>query len=50
MQLRPLSDGFGVKVDGVDLASPLTNAAFKEVEHAFFAGFFEVDGEFVAIH
>jgi len=38
MQLRPLSDGFGVEVDGVDLASPLTNVAFKEVERAFFAG------------
>ena len=38
MQLRPLSDGFGVEVDGVDLASPLSNPAFKEVERAFFAG------------
>ena len=37
MQLRPLSDGFGVEVDGVDLAAPLTNAAFKEIERAFFA-------------
>ena len=35
MQLRPLSDGFGVEVEGVDLASPLTNPAFKEVERAF---------------
>jgi taurine dioxygenase len=38
MQLRPLSDGFGVEVDGVDLASPLSNSVFKEVERAFFAG------------
>ena len=38
MQLRPLSDGFGVEADGIDLASPLTDDAFKEIERAFFAG------------
>ena len=32
------SDGFGVEADGVDLASPLTDAAFKEIERKFFAG------------
>ncbi len=38
LQLRKLSDGFGVEADGIDLASPLTDDAFKEIESAFFAG------------
>ena len=38
LQLQQLSDGFGVQVQGIDLASPLTDAAFEEIERAFFAG------------
>ena len=38
LQLKKLSDGFGVEADGIDLASPLTDDAFKEIESAFFAG------------
>ena len=36
--LKKLSDGFGVEAEGIDLASPLSDAAFKEIERAFFAG------------
>ncbi len=32
-----LSPGFGVEVDGVDLAQPLSDAAFAEIERAFYA-------------
>ena len=38
LRLQQLSDGFGVQVQGIDLASPLTDAAFEEIERAFFAG------------
>ncbi|MGH6609651.1 MAG: TauD/TfdA dioxygenase family protein [Burkholderiaceae bacterium] len=38
MQLRSLSDGFGVEVQRIDLASQLTYAVFNEIEHEFFAG------------
>ena len=38
LRLRPLGDGFAVEADGVDLAAPLTDAGFKEIECAFFAG------------
>ena len=38
LSLKKLSDGFGVEAEGVDLASPLSDAAFKEIERAFFAG------------
>jgi taurine dioxygenase len=34
---HPLSAGFGVEVGGVDLAQPLTDAAFAEIERAFYA-------------
>jgi taurine dioxygenase len=38
MNLAPLSDGFGVAATGVDLAQPLSEAAWAELERAFFAG------------
>ena len=38
LALKKLSDGFGVEAEGIDLASALTDAAFKEIEPAFFAG------------
>ena len=38
LALKKLSDGFGVEAEGIDLASALTDAAFKEIERAFFAG------------
>lgn len=38
LALKKLSDGFGVEAKGIDLASPLTDAEFKEIERAFFAG------------
>jgi taurine dioxygenase len=38
LALKKLSDGFGVEAEGIDLASSLTDAAFKEIERAFFAG------------
>jgi taurine dioxygenase len=34
---RPLASGFGVEVD-VDLSQPLSDAAFAEIERAFYAG------------
>lgn len=37
LALKKLSDGFGVEAEGIDLASPLSDAAFKEMERAFFA-------------
>ena len=38
LALKKLSDGFGVEAEGIDLASSLNDAAFKEIERAFFAG------------
>ncbi|MGH6624809.1 MAG: TauD/TfdA dioxygenase family protein, partial [Burkholderiaceae bacterium] len=38
LALRQLGDGFAVEADGVDLAASLTDAAFKEIESAFFTG------------
>ena len=38
LQIRQLGNGFGVEISGIDLASPLTDAAFKDIERAFFAG------------
>ncbi len=38
LALNKLSDGFGVEAEGIDLALPLNNGAFKEIESAFFAG------------
>jgi taurine dioxygenase len=38
LALKKLSDGFGVEAEGIDLASPLSDAEFKEIERAFFAG------------
>ena len=34
---RPLSPGFGVEALGVDIARPLSDAAFAELRDAFFA-------------
>ena len=36
LDLRPLSDGFGLEAHGVNLAEPLDEAAFADVAHAFF--------------
>ena len=38
LDLAPLSPGFGLEARGVDLAQPLTDAAFADVEHAFLEG------------
>ena len=38
LALRKLSDGFGVEASGINLAASLNNAAFNEIERAFFAG------------
>ena len=38
LQLKPLSPGFGLEATGVDLSEPLSDAAFAEIEHAFFDG------------
>lgn len=35
--LRPLGDGFAVEAEGINLAAPLTDAAFREIERTFFA-------------
>ena len=35
---HPLSEGFGVEARGVDLAQPMTDAAFAAIERAFFDG------------
>jgi taurine dioxygenase len=37
LELNPLSAGFGFEARGVDLAQPLAEAAFREIEQAFFA-------------
>ncbi len=37
LTLKRLSDDFGVEAGGIDLATPLTEAAFEEIEQAFFA-------------
>jgi taurine dioxygenase len=36
--LKELGNGFAVEAQGIDLATPLTDAAFDEIERAFFAG------------
>ena len=36
LELNPLSAGFGVEARGVDLSQPLPEAAFREIEQAFF--------------
>jgi taurine dioxygenase len=38
LALKKLSDGFGIEASGIDLASPLSDAAFNQIESAFFAG------------
>ena len=38
LQLKPLSVGFGLEAHGVDLSQPLSDAAFAEIEDAFFDG------------
>ena len=35
---EPLSPGFGLEARGVDLAEPMTDATFEDVERAFFEG------------
>ena len=44
LHLKPLSRGFGLEASGIDLAEPLSDAAFAELEDAFF------DGQVLAIH
>jgi len=36
LDLVPLSPGFGAEAPGVDLAAPITDAAFADIERAFF--------------
>jgi taurine dioxygenase len=38
LQLKKLSRDFALEASGVDLAQPLSNGAFREIEEAFFAG------------
>ena len=38
LQLKPLSPGFGLEASGIDLSEPLSDAAFAELEDAFFDG------------
>ena len=38
MRLKPLCPGFGLEATGVDLARPLSKAAFTKLERAFFKG------------
>ena len=38
LALKKLGEGFGLEAHGVDLSRPLTDAAFSEIEEAFFAG------------
>jgi taurine dioxygenase len=37
MQTSPLRDGFGAEASGIDLAQPLSQAAFDDIERLFFA-------------
>ena len=36
LDVQPLSDGFGAAIHGVDLAQPLPDALFREVERVFY--------------
>jgi len=38
LALAKLHPDFGLEATGVDLAAPLTDVAFKEIEDTFFAG------------
>src|SRR5437899_10155647 len=38
MRLKKLGRDFGLEASGVDLARPLSDGAFREIEEAFFAG------------
>ena len=38
MGFKPLWPGFGLEAAGIDLARPLSDAEFAEIEYAFFAG------------
>ena len=38
MQLKRLGQAFALEASGVDLAQPLSDGAFGEIEKAFFAG------------
>jgi taurine dioxygenase len=38
MRLAKLSEGCGLEASGVDLSQPMSDAAFREIEDAFFAG------------
>ena len=37
LKFTPLSAGFGIEAAGVDLSQPLSDGAFAEIEHAFYA-------------
>ncbi len=37
LKFTPLSAGFGIEAAGVDLSQPLSDGAFAELEHAFYA-------------
>jgi len=36
LDVRPLSDGFGAEIHGIDLAQPLPDARFREIERVFY--------------
>ncbi|MDQ6916773.1 MAG: TauD/TfdA family dioxygenase [Pseudomonadota bacterium] len=38
LDTRPLSPGFGLEASEVDLSQPMSDAAFADIERAFFAG------------
>jgi taurine dioxygenase len=38
LDLKPLCPGFGLEASGIDLAEPLSDSAFAEIEAAFFRG------------
>jgi taurine dioxygenase len=38
LQLSKLSPGFGLEASGVDLSQPLSDAAFRDIERAFYDG------------
>jgi taurine dioxygenase len=38
LALKKLGDGFGLEASGIDLAQPMSDAQFREIRDAFFAG------------
>ena len=42
LDLHPLSPGFGAEAFGVDLANSLTDAAFADIERAFFRSLYRL--------